>query len=188
MPFRLTESTRPCCMNPPFFDHDTYLIAVAQGDHDAFIALYKHEAPRMLSLAKKMLGRNADAEEAVRDTFVLVWKHAESCDPSLTSARAWMYSIFRHRAMSTLREPGRMVSASTNWTDHLPAQPPEGSRPSRMYTTLQRLDGTQRRPLLMAYYHGYNPRQIAAKLGISTEQVQRQVQQGLRTILKAGQP
>lgn len=175
-------------MTPPFFDHDTHLIAVAQGDHDAFIALYRYEAPRMLSLAKKMLGRTADAQDAVRDTFVLVWKHAESCDPSLTSARAWMYSIFRHRAMSTLREPGRMAPATSSWTDHLPAQPPGESRPSPMYTTLQRLEGTQRRPLLMAYYHGYNPRQIAAKLGSSAEQIQHHIRQGLRTILKAGQP
>lgn len=173
-------------MTQPSFDHDTNLIAVAQGDHDAFIALYRHEAPRMMALAKKMLGRTADAQDAVRDTFVLVWKHAESCDTSMMSARAWMYSIFRHRAMSTLREPGRMAPAVQGWTDSLPAQ--ASGSPSTVYKTLQTMDATQRRPLLLAYYHGNNARQIAAKLGCNTEQVQRHIQQGLRTLLKAGQP
>lgn len=174
-------------MTQSSFDHDAHLIAIAQGDHQAFVALYRHEAPRMFSLAKKMLGRSADAQDALKDTFVLVWKHAESCDTSMTSARAWIYSIFRHRAMSTLREPGRMAPATNSWTDHLPAHLPPGSPPSPAYTALQRLDGPQRRPLLMAYYHGFSPRQIAAKLGSTPEQIQRHIQLALRTIRKVGQ-
>lgn len=175
-------------MTQSSFDHDAHLIAVAQGDHQAFVALYQYEAPHMLSLAKRMLGRSADAQDAVQDTFVLIWKHAENCDTSMTSARAWIYSIFRHRAMRTLREPGRMAPVASSWTDHLPARPAKDAPPDPVYAALQHLDGSQRRPLLMAYYHGYNPRQIAAKLGSTAEQVQRHIQQGLRTIRKVGQP
>lgn len=175
-------------MTLPSFDHDTQLIAIAQGDHDAFIALYHHEAPRMLALGKKMLGRGADAQDAVQDTFVLIWKHAESCEPSLTSARAWMYSIFRHRVFSTLREPGRMTPTVSNWTDHLPAQPGDPSRKTPLYAAIQQLNPAQRRPLLMAYYHGCTYRQLAAHLGNTIEQVQHHVQQGLRQLRKSSQP
>lgn len=174
-------------MTLPFFDHDAHLIAVAQGDHQAFVALYRFEAPRMLSLARKMLGRNSDAQDAVKDTFVLIWKHAESCDTSMTSARAWIYSVFRHRAMRALREPGRMAPAATGWTDHLPAQVSSSVQADPVYAALQSLESAQRRPLLMAYYHGYNPRQIAAKLGSTAEQIQRQIQQGLRILRKVSQ-
>src|SRR5690625_5214437 len=175
-------------MPQPSFDHDAHLVAIAQGDHQAFVSLYRHEAPYMLSLAKKMLGRHTDAQDAVRDAFILIWKHAESCDTSLTSARAWMYSVFRHRAMKTLREPGRMAPAAHSWTDHLPAHAPTHLQANPVYATLQNLDNAQRRPLLMAYYHGYTTRQIAAKLGCSATQVQLQIQQSLRAIYNVDQP
>lgn len=175
-------------MTQTSFDHDAHLILVSQGDHNAFIALYQHEAPHMLTLGKKMLGRNTEAQDAVKDTFILIWKHAESCDTSMTSARAWMYSIFRHRAFSTLREPGRMAPTRTGWTDHLPA-PLDGTRAqSPTYTAIQHMDPAQRRPLLMAYYHGTTYRQIAAQLGSTIEHVQRHIQQGLRHIRTLNQP
>lgn len=173
---------RPRCMTQPFFDHDAHLIAIARGDHHAFIALYRHEAPSMLALAKKMLGRTAESEDAVKDAFILIWKYAESCDVSTTSARSWMYSIFRHRVMSVLRQPGRMAPARSSWTDHLPAQPSGRPGISSSYAAFQRLDPVQRRPLLMAYYHGCTTRQIAANLGSTTEQVQRHIRQALHTL------
>lgn len=175
-------------MNQPSFDHDTHLIAIAQGDHTAFIALYQHEAPRMLALGKKMLGRNTDAQDAVKDTFILIWKHAESCDTSMTSARAWMYSIFRHRALNTLREPGRMPPATTTVTDHLPAQSSAYQQENPRYAALRQLNPAQSRPLLMAYYHGYTYRQIAAYAGSTTEHVQQHILQGLRQLCRLNQP
>lgn len=175
-------------MNQPSFDHDTHLIAVAQGDHKAFTALYQHEAPRMLALGKKMLVRSIDAQEAVKDTFILIWKHAESCDTSMTSARAWMYSIFRHRALNTMREPGRMPPAATTVTDHLPPQTSAHMHDNAFYDAIRQLEPAQRRALLMAYYHGHTYRQIAAYVGSSSETVQQQIRQGLRQLCRLNQP
>lgn len=175
-------------MNHPSFDHDTHLIATSQGDHNAFINLYRHEAPRMLALGKKMLGRNTDAQDAVKDAFILIWKHAESCDTSMTSARAWMYSIFRHRVLSTLREPGRMAPAAATLTDSLSSQVNRESLDTPLYMALQQLPPAQRRSLLIAYYHGYTYRQIAPHVGTTTEQTQHQIKLGLRQLCTLKQP
>lgn len=169
-------------MSQSSFDHDAHLMAVAQGDHRAFLSLYHHEAPHLLALGKKMLVRNAEAEDAVRDSFILIWKHADSCDTSETPGRAWIYSIFRHRVMSTLRDPGRMAPAATTWTDSLPAHGENTHTRHDFYDAIRRLDPAQRRPLLMAYYHGYTYRQIAAHLGQSVDQTQRQIRQALHAI------
>src|SRR5690606_12461691 len=83
------------CMAVPPFDHETALLACAQGDQHAFQDLYLQEAPRMLALGLKMLGERASAEDLVRDAFILIWKNAESFDPQTSSARAWMHSILR---------------------------------------------------------------------------------------------
>lgn len=136
----------------------------------------------MLALAKKMLVRNTEAQDAVRDTFVLIWKHAESCDTATTPARAWMYSILRHRARSSLNKPGRIAPAVTSWIDYLPARNVASEKTTLFYTAVQHMEPSLRRPLLMAYYHGYNDRQIATLLGHRTEDIQRQTRQGLRQI------
>lgn len=139
----------------------------------------------MLALGKRMLGRNADAQDAVRDVFILIWKHADSCDTSATPGRAWIYSILRHRLLSTLRDPGRVAPAVTTWIDSLPTRSDDSDDHSVFYGTIQRLDPALRRPLLMAYYHGYTCRQIAAHLGQSVDHIQRQVRRALNAILNA---
>lgn len=136
----------------------------------------------MLALGKKMLVRNAEAQDAVRDAFILIWKHADSCDTSVTPGRAWIYSVFRHRVISALREPGRIAPTATTWTDNLPAQGEGTGAHHAFYNAVRRLDSAQRRPLLMAYYHGYTYRQIAAHLGHSVDHTQRQVRRALNAI------
>lgn len=142
----------------------------------------------MLALGKKMLVRNAEAQDAVRDTFILIWKHADSCDTSATPGRAWLYSIFRHRVMSTLREPGRIAPTVTTWTDNLPAKPEVTQTHHTFYDAVRRLDSAQRRPLLMAYYHGYTYRQIAAHLGHSADHTQRLIRGALNAIHNVSHP
>lgn len=175
-------------MPSPSFDHGTHLLAVAQGDYQAFLSLYHHEAPRMLALGKKMLVRNIDAQDAVRDAFVLIWKHAESCDASTIPARAWIYSIFRHRVLSKLREPGRITPTTTSWTDNLPVHPGTSRSHCSVYDAILRLNAAQRRALLMAYYHGYTYRQIATHLGYSIDDVKRQIRGALNDMHSASQP
>lgn len=169
-------------MAEPFFDYDTHLAAVATGDQHCFQELYHHEAPAMLALGKKLLNRSGDAEDLVRDTFVLIWRHAESYDPSMTSARAWIYSILRHRALQVLHHPARVGPTTANWTDSLPTARTSHADHGALYAAVQQLDPGQRRPLLMAYYHGYTYHQIAARLGSTAELVRRQMHTALTRI------
>jgi RNA polymerase sigma-70 factor, ECF subfamily len=75
----------------------------ARGDASALRLLYDRHAGLLLSLALRMLGDRQLAEEAVQDTFVQVWRNADRFDPALGSARTWMISILRYRALD-LRE------------------------------------------------------------------------------------
>lgn len=136
----------------------------------------------MLALGKTVLGRDTDAEAAVKDTFILIWKHAESYDSEQASAEAWIYSIFRHRLMNTLRQPGRIAPPAQPWTDHLSDVTADEHTRNPVCNALQRMDREQRRPLLLAYFHGCNYRQIATLLGGTADQVRRQVRQILREL------
>ncbi|HLR78294.1 MAG TPA: sigma-70 family RNA polymerase sigma factor [Burkholderiaceae bacterium] len=169
-------------MTHRFFDYPAHMHAIAHGDHHAFVRLYRQESPRMLALAQRMLGRKTEARDVVRDTFVLIWKHAESCDTSDDSARAWMYGVLRHRIMSVRQQPGRIAPEPETWTDYLPDIGSDATRTGPVYQALHGMDRRQRQPLLVAYYHGCGYRQIATRLGSTVDQVRRQIRQTLRVL------
>lgn len=158
-------------------DSKTDLMACAKGEQKAFQNLYLREAPHMLALCLKLLPQRAQAEDLLRETFVLIWKNADSFDPALSSARAWMYSILRYRALARLRQPGRnRPSDEPSWPEAIPDQ----ADPTLL--ALAQLDETPRKALFMAYYGGYNYEQIAAELKQPAGTIKRAVCEGLQRI------
>lgn len=170
-------------MAVPTFDYDAALIASARGDQNAFQNLYQHEAPRMLALGIKMLSQRSEAEELVRDAFVLIWKNADSYDPLVSTGRAWMYSILRYRALSRLRRGARASSSLQGCTDSLPESALADFAPrNSLVRAVAALDDTQRKPILMAFYNGYTYEQIAARMKVPAAQLKAHVQTGLKHI------
>ena len=81
-----------------------------------------------------------------------------------------------------------MPPATTTVTDHLPLQTSGHMHESAFYDAIRQLEPAHRRSLLMAYYHGYTYRQIAAYVGSNSEQVQQQIREGLRQLCRLNQP
>lgn len=130
----------------------------------------------MLALSTKMFGRREEAEDAVRDTFILLWKNAANYDESTGTARAWIYSILRYRVLSQLRQnshnPGEDASPQPDASGYL-------SAPAQC---LAQLDDAQRLPLLMAFYHGQTFDQMATRLMAPVDQIRAQLRTGLDAI------
>lgn len=163
------------------FDYEAALLACANGDQRALEDLYRRESPHMLALCLTMFSQRHSAEALMRDTFVSIWKNAHSYDPAMGAARAWMYSIMRYRALSKLRQSGRLRATDTDWNDSLPAM----NRPAPQASLAQAiatLDASQRQPILMAFYNGYTYEQIAARLKAPAAHIKARVQAGLRVI------
>ncbi|MEO6959789.1 MAG: sigma-70 family RNA polymerase sigma factor [Burkholderiaceae bacterium] len=176
-------------MAVPAFDYETRLIACAQSDQSAFQELYKHESSHMLALCTKMLSQRADAEEIVRDAFVLIWKNASNYDSKMGTARAWMYSIMRYRVLNRLRQSGRITPADSEWVDTLPDAVVSDNTDQTMGLTqcVAKLDDAQRRPILMAFYNGFTYDQIAARLKTPAAEVKADVRAGLNSIRELAQ-
>ena len=87
----------------PASDLNRALGLCAGGDRSALRVVYDSEAPRMLGVAMRLLRRRALAEEAVHDTFLQIWRKADSFDPMKGDARSWLYAILRNRALNILR-------------------------------------------------------------------------------------
>jgi len=176
-------------MAVPAFDYETSLIACAKGDQSAFQELYKQESSHMLALCAKMLSQRADAEDIVRDAFVLIWKNASNYDSKMGTARAWMYSIMRYRVLNRLRQSGRIMPVDSEWVDTLPDAIVSANteQANGLTQCVAKLDDAQRRPILMAFYNGFTYDQIAARLKTPAAEVKADVRAGLNSIREFAQ-
>lgn len=165
-------------MTVSVFDYEGELSACALGDRSAFDALYMHEAPRMLALAQAMVGSEA-AQDLIHETFVLVWRNAAGYSPAIGTARAWMYSILRYRALVRLRAIPAPRSARP-----LPAMAEGGGR-TQLSQAVAHLAPELRENLQLAYLQGLDYDSLARHRGVSAAQVRAGIRQALTQLEQA---
>lgn len=77
---------------------------VADGDQRALEALYARHGQPLLAYAQGLLADRGRAEEALQDTFLALWRGADSFEARST-VRTWLFGICRRQALGRL--PGK---------------------------------------------------------------------------------
>src|SRR5262249_57648016 len=80
-----------------------YVGQSAGGDQSALAALYDESSSLVYSVALRVLGDVADAEEVTLDVYTQVWKTAGTYDTSRGSVTAWLVTLARSRAIDRVR-------------------------------------------------------------------------------------
>jgi len=75
---------------------------IRAGDMAAFEELVRHYQPYAYSLAVRLLCNEAEAEDAVQETFVRVWRNIGRYDPSIQFS-TWLYRIVTNLCLDQLR-------------------------------------------------------------------------------------
>jgi RNA polymerase sigma-70 factor, ECF subfamily len=148
---------------------------VHDGDPRAFEVLFDRHADAAFSLAYRMCGRQAAAEDVVQEAFLSLWRTGARYDPARGSVRAWVLGMIRNRAIDLFRREtvhsGRDVS-DEGIAERLPATadtPAEAQRHDDALQVRHALDGLpadQRRVIELAYFGGFSHSQIADMLGL----------------------
>ncbi len=76
---------------------------IIKQDQSAFGDLFKTMVARVNSLALRITGCVQLAEEVTEDTFFQVWRQAPRFDPARGTAKAWILTIARSRALDARR-------------------------------------------------------------------------------------
>ena len=146
--------------------------AACSGDADAFDALLRRHAPACAALARRVLRDEHMAEDAVQDAFLAAWRFLGRCDPTRTTARAWLLMLTHHKAVDRVRaEERRRTHAVTE--EMLEALVDDGAGPAaaawqqhratHVRAALHRLPAAQREVLVLCYFGGYTQREVAAR-------------------------
>ncbi len=153
-------------------DHAEHIRACARGDKAALRALFEAEGPRLFGMAMRIVRRADLAEEAVQDGFVQIWVNAHRYDARLGSARGWIYSIIRYRALNIMRDENRQTATSPDEMERLRDSDDADSSlevlpdASRLRDCLQGIDEERRKALLMSYVLGLTHGEVAGRMAI----------------------
>jgi RNA polymerase sigma-70 factor (ECF subfamily) len=153
------------------FDYEHALAACARGDRYALRALYERERRWLMAVALRITRRREVAEEVLQDAFVQIWTRAGSFDAALGSARGWIYTVVRHRALNAMRTAGRVVEVDDETLAAMAeAQAPwktgdHGVDAGTLADCLDRLDEQKRHCVMLAFVDGYTHDELAQRLG-----------------------
>lgn len=153
------------------FDYEAQLLACARGERAALRRLYEHEGRWLMGVALRIVRRREIADEVLHDAFLQIWHKASTYDRSLGSARGWIYSVVRHRALNTIRDAEREIINPEAIADSTAEDGPgpfdmlaQHRAASALHRCLSHLDDDKRACILLAYVDGYTHSQIAVHL------------------------
>jgi RNA polymerase sigma-70 factor (ECF subfamily) len=154
---------------------DEDLMALVQrGDARAFEAIYDRHGSAAFSLAYRIAGNRAAAEDIVQEAFLSVWRSSVRYKPERGNLRSWLLSVVHNRAIDSLR---RSVAHTRHQADgegieERKAAPEftdvEAFRRQEAQTIrseMERLPSEQLRVVELAYFGGFTHSQIAEMLG-----------------------
>ena len=162
---------------------------IAQGgDPRAFEVLYDRHGGAAFSLAYRMVGTRAVAEDIVQEAFLSIWRSKVRYERERASVRTWVLGIVHHRTIDALRRnlvhDRRRASAEGIEERHeapeltdVEAVRREEAREVR--AALQTLPGEQSRVIELAYYGGFTHTQIAEMLDMPVGTVKGRMRLGL---------
>jgi RNA polymerase sigma-70 factor, ECF subfamily len=182
MPFRL----RPTDLRS--LADEELMELVDAGEVRAFEVVFDRHAGAGYSLALRMCGRRALADDIVQDAFLSLWRSGTSYDRARGSVRSWVLSAVHNRAVDALRRAGAKAGRDVHddgITERLPA--PEATdveverreEARRVRSALDELPPDQRQVIELAYFGGLTHSQIAEMLELPPGTVKGRMRLGL---------
>jgi RNA polymerase sigma-70 factor (ECF subfamily) len=144
---------------------------VADGDRQAFDALYRATSSALLGVCMRVLADRAEAEEVLQDVFVTVWGKAAQFDRGRASAMTWLGTIARNRAIDRLRaSPAPALRADIDMAESAsdPAPSPAAQAETanervRLDDCLQQLEPRRRVLIRTAFFDGATYEELAIR-------------------------
>lgn len=164
------------------------LARLAAGDRSALKDIYSATSAKLFGIALRILGDEREAEDALQDVYVDLWKRADRYDPARASPISWLATMARNRAIDRLRAGGKVVQGAVpqEAADHvadasLPADEKVelDQRDARIHHCLQKLEERQRAAISRAFFSGATYVQLAEEDEVPLSTVKSRVHRGL---------
>lgn len=164
------------------------MLRVRDGDASAFEVLFDRHGGPAFSLAYRMCGSRARAEDVVQEAFLSIWRAGGRYDQSRGSVRAWILTAVHNRAIDSFRRESLRATRpldEDNLAERLAApeltevEAERRADADRVRTALNGLPDEQRQVIELAYYAGFTHLQISEILSLPAGTVKGRMRLGL---------
>ena len=168
-------------------DPDEALVErIGRGDGAAVQALVARKLPRMLALARRMLGDPIEAEDVAQDVFMRVWKQAPSWRPGAARFDTWMHRVALNLCYDRLRRRREDPVAEPPDRPDPDAQPDRNLQAAevgaRVDAALQTLPERQREAIVLCHYQELSNIEAAQLMKVSVEALESLLARGRRSL------
>ncbi|MCE3553083.1 sigma-70 family RNA polymerase sigma factor [Pseudonocardia sp. RS11V-5] len=170
-------------------DSADLLAGVAAGRPDALARLYDRHGRQAWSLARRICGDDALAEDAVQEAFTAVWREAGRFDPRRGRASTWLMTLVHHKAVDLVRREDTARRRTVPMEDDTDRALPQLAGADvdalgavvagTVRSALDALPADQRHALALAYFGGYTQREVASLTGVPLGTVKSRMFAGL---------
>jgi RNA polymerase sigma-70 factor (ECF subfamily) len=163
------------------------------GDRNAVDDLYERFRRPAFSLARRILGDDAMAEDVLQDVFLSVWRDPWAYERARGSFASWLLAVVHHKAVDAVRREESQRRRTAQAGDELMLAEPMATRDvgeeaesrvvaEQVRSALGALTPPQREALTLAYYGGYTQREVAALTGAPLGTVKTRMLGGMRRL------
>jgi RNA polymerase sigma-70 factor (ECF subfamily) len=162
---------------------------VRRGDARAFEVIYERHSSAAFSLAYRMMGTRAGAEDVTQDAFLSLWRSGARYDRARGSVRTWVLGIVHHRAIDALRRAtvhDRRRAGDEGIEERFEARERTDVEAARreeagtVRSALSSLPADQSQVIELAYFGGFTHTEIAEMLDAPVGTVKGRMRLGLK--------
>jgi RNA polymerase sigma-70 factor, ECF subfamily len=165
------------------------------GRAEALTFLFERHSPLLFAIARRILRNRAEAEDAVQQIFLDVFRSIHQFDPQKGEFKTWLLMFGYQRILNCRR---RLISnrffdtaSFDELLQELPSCPerPVGYSPAEASVLLEQglslLQPRQRRTIELVYYEGLTAEEVSLRTGETVRVVRHNLYRGLEKLRKA---
>ncbi len=162
------------------------LVLYASGDQSAARALMLRQAPRIMSLSRRMLKDEAEAEDVTQEAMLRLWKMADEWRTGEAKVSTWLYRVASNLCTDRLRKKrGVGLDQAPEIEDETPsaeANMISQDRGKALRNAMDKLPERQKLALSLRHFEELSNPEIASILETSVEAVESLLSRAKRTL------
>jgi RNA polymerase sigma-70 factor (ECF subfamily) len=171
---------------------DEELVAkLRAGEADALTVLFQRHNALVFRVARRILRNEAEAEDAVQQVFLDLFRSVAKFDPAKGTFKVWLLMYAYHRALNQLRNLRaaryyEFEDLEETLRDYTTVEkkrpfPFEATEAAHLIReALEQIQPRQREVIELVYYGGYTAEEIAERTGDSAHSVRHNLYRGMK--------
>ena len=171
---------------------------LAKGERSALEDVYRATSAKLFGICLRILGDEKEAEDALQDVYITLWRRADRYDPQRASPIAWLATFARNRAIDRLRT-GKVrrgavaVEDAAAISDTAPLAEEamiDAEREARVHSCIETLEEEPRSAIRAAFFEGHTYAELAESTGTPLGTMKSRIRRALarlKTCLEKGE-